>query len=434
MSGALLETWFVQHLLDVDSMAVIAKAGLHPEVLPTQELRGLYKYALDYYFDSGKTTAVTIAALSTYDTGKTRTWLDILTELGIDPSEDPELTITDVITKLKGQYIRSNVQKFNLDFGQLMAEASVEDQLTVASRAAGDLMAMISRLTPRRQLLTAAEGVEEAIQAYEQRKAGIEVEGMAFGVKELDEHLMLLHPGELGIFGAFAKFGKSLLSVNCALEEWNRGRNVALNTLENSIEMTSDRFVCAAVRVDSNKWQHGECDEGEIQRIMAFKEKLAQAPNKVYFLQPPGGQRTVEFMVRQANVLDCDSLIIDQLSHIEHPNPKNKSRWEIVRDILQSLKLALNGPDPMPCWIFAQISREGKKNADSRGRYAMEDFAESSEVERSVDVAVTGYQSRDMFIANQALLQIVAARRVQWKSWSTMWYPGMAQMKVRGEV
>ncbi len=434
MSGASLETWLIQHLMDVDSMQVIAKEGMHPDVIPTEELRGLYEYALNYYFDSGKTTALTVAALETYDTGKGRTWSDLLTELNIDPTDAPELTITDVLKKLKGQYIRSKVQRFNLDFGQLMADASVDDQLMVASKGASTLMEVISKLTPKRQRVTALQGVEEAIRLYERRAAGDDVEGASFGVPEIDTHLMYLRPGELGVFGAFAKFGKSLTTINMALTDWQRGRNVALCTLENAIEMTSDRFVCACLNIDSSRWQRGECDEGELQRIYQLKEKLASKSNQIHFLQPPGGQRTPEFLVRQASVLECDTLIIDQMSHLEHPSPRNKPRPEVVRDIMMSLKLAINDIEQIPCWLMAQISRDGKKNADGRGHHVMEDFAESSELERSADVAITGYQSRDMMMSDHALIQIVAARRVAYKSWSVTWKPGIAKMKVRGEV
>ena len=244
---------------------------------------------------------------------------------------------------------------------------------------------------------------------------------------EAEDHLYLTR--------GFIPTHNSLLSINAALAEWRRGRNVAVFTLENPIDMTLDRIACAAVSVDSTKWQKGQCDEGEVQRIMLFKEQMEKTSNQIHLLAPPAGQRNVASMLRQADILDVDSVIIDQMSHMEHPSPKSKPRWEVVREIMQSLAVAASsGPNPKPVLLMAQISRDGKEKADKRGRHEMEDFAESSEMERTPSVIMTGYQSRDMHTANQALIQIVAARRVDLKSWSAFWYPGTSTMKIRGEV
>lgn len=436
MSGALLEQWFVQHCLDTDSMKVIAQEGLNPEILPTEDVRGVYKYALDYYFDSGKTHAITVAALATFEVGKSRTYLDILNDLGIDPSDAPELTITDVLEKLKGQYILQQVQRFNQDFGILMADSSVTDRLAVASKAASGLTEMISKLTPRRNRQTAASGVSDALEMYEDRQNGVAIDGMAFGLDEVDNHIMRVRPGELAVFAASPKWGKSLFSVVVALAEWRRGRDIALFTLENSIEMTMDRIACSAVRVDSALWQRGMCEPSDVQRVMDFRDQLKAAPNHIHVLQPLPGQRNPEFIMRQAQVLDVDSVVIDQMSHLEHPTPRpGKPRHEVVRDIMQSLKLAAStAAVPLPVLLMSQISREGKKAADLRGRHSMEDIAESSEMEKTPDLVMTGYQSRDMWVANQAILQIVAARRVEYKMWSVLWYPSFGAMKVRGEI
>jgi replicative DNA helicase Mcm len=57
----------------------------------------------------------------------------------------------------------------------------------------------------------------------------------------------------------------------------------------------------------------------------------------------------------------------------------------------------------------------------------------SSEVERSASIACTLYQNHEDRIVNEALLQIVAARRVDLKAWDINWVPSMGYARSRGE-
>jgi hypothetical protein len=430
-----VEVAFLQHLTDLDSMELIAADGLNREILATEDFRTLYDYALKYFFDSDKTRTVNLVALETYQVSAGRSFKDVLDDYEIDIEDEPELPIRDVLEKLKGQYAYGEAFDWSRGFATQVAEAAAPDRVKVISEGATELMRMAHKLTSRRFQVEGSYGVSEALQSYEARlRTETNKVGMSLGLKELDEHTFYVHPGEVAIFGAYAKVGKSNWSLRCLLDDWRRGRNVVLYSLENPIDMTFERMVCHAVSVDSQKFQAGECDPAEIDRIRGFLAQVEEAPNKIQVLSPPKGQRSVEFMLRQAMILDADSIIIDQLSHIEHPNPRgNRPRHEVVRDIMQDLHLlASTGPVPMPIVCFHQISREGKARADKRGYHVLDDFAESSEVERSASIACTLYQNIEDRIVHEALVQIVAARRVDLKAWDVNWVPSMGYAKARG--
>lgn len=431
-----VEQDFLRHLTDIDSMEVITVEGLDPEVLPTSDFRPLYEYALRFYFESEKTQAVSLKALETYQVSAGRTFKDILDDHEVDIEADPELPIRDVLEKLRSQYAYGEAFDWARGFATEVAEAADPERIKVISEGATALMRIGQRLTSRRFHLDGASGVTEALASYEARlKADNNRVGMSLGLKELDEHTFYVHPGEVAIFGAYAKVGKSNWSLRCLLDDWRRGRNVVLFSLENPIDMTYDRMVCHAVSVDSQKFQAGACDKGEIQRISDFIEQVRDTLNKIHVVSPPKGQRTVEYMLRQAMILDADSVIIDQLTHIEHPNPRgSRPRHEVVRDIMQDLHLlASTGPVALPIVCFHQISRDGKKAADKRGYHLLDDFAESSEVERSASICCTLYQNIEDRIVHEALLQIVAARRVDLKAWDVNWVPSMGYAKARNE-
>lgn len=427
-----LEEDFLRHLLDIDSLEVISRQGVNPDILPTADVRPIYAYALDYYYQSGKTRAISRDALETYEVSVARSFVDVLLDLEIDVFADPDLEVTDVIEKLQGQYVLAQTQAFNRHFALLMAEAPVSERLEVASTEVTALLGMISKLTPRRHGTTALQGAADQFAEYSARAEGKGATGLRLGVSEIDHHLDFVQPGEVLVLGAAPKVGKSIFSIISALAEWRAGRTVALYTLENSIEMTLDRLICSATTIDSTKWQRGQCSHTELALVERFVEQLSQSSASIHILHPKRGQRSVEYMLRQAQVLDADSVIIDQLSHVEHPDPRHKSRWEIVRDIMQDLKVAAStSAVRFPVLLFHQMSREGKKAADKRGYYLAEDLAESSEAERSADAVCTMYQSRDMRTANQTVFQVVAARRVDTASWVLNWYPAMGHADVR---
>lgn len=433
MSG-LEETCFLQHLTDIDSVAFIVAEGVHEDILPSPEAKEVYRYAIDYYFDSGKTRAVTPGALQTYEVKYGSSLLDLLESIEVDITEDPELSIADVIEKLKGRYIVAQSYAFVSHFGKAVTEVSTQDRLKVVTESAAELMVLISRLTPRRTQMDARQGVEERVKAYHERtKGSTSTEGLGLGLADIDAHTLRVHPGEVMIFGAFSKVGKSMWSIMSALGEWRRERDTALFTLENPMEMTLDRICCAAVAVDSERWQKGECSSIEVDNVEKFRDLFLASKNTIHVIHSPKGQRSVEFMLRQSQALDVDSVIIDQISHIEHPDPGRKPRWELVRDIMQDLHV-LAGSAELPVLAFHQISRDGKREADKRGFHVMEDFAESSEVERSADFAVMQFQSREMRAVNQALLQLVGARRCDLRKWMIDWYPGMGHARVKGQV
>jgi hypothetical protein len=172
-------------------------------------------------------------------------------------------------------------------------------------------------------------------------------------------------------------------------------------------------------------------DLDRVQKIIAmFKE----SDTPLHILQPDRGHRSVEAMMRNAQALNADVVLIDQLSHIRHPDPRNKPRNEVVRDIMQDLAVYAQDPSyPLPVWVFAQIGRAGHELALKRGFYAVDDFAESSETERSADVGFTLLQSGDRAQLHRALFQMLFARRVPLKWWEIEWRTDYARLKVLSE-
>jgi hypothetical protein len=432
--SAEVEIDFLKHLFDLDSMEVIAWEGVDPDVLPTSDIREIYVYALDYFFQSGKTRAITEMALRSYEISVGRSMMEMLDDLEI-VIDDPDLEINDVIMKLKGQFIQKEISGFNKSLAILMADAPIMERLAVASKSAIELITLVSKLESKRVRVGSTDGVRDQLVAYNERSKSKESsQGMSLGLKQVDDHILMVHPGEIAVFAGFAKSGKSLMSIISALSEHKRGKRVVLFSLENSIQMTMDRIITTATSVDSERFQRGNLDEGEKKRVVDWIEMHATSGNPIQVIQPESGHRSVRYMLQQAQVHDAESVIIDQLSHIEHPRPARKPRNEVVHDIMQDLHLvASTALVPLPVLLFHQINREGKKYADKTGYYSMLDLAESSEVERSASFVFSLYQSRDAAMVGRALLQMLASRRTSLKNWQMMWQPAFGHGSVLHE-
>jgi replicative DNA helicase len=423
---------FYRHLTDSDSMAYIVEANLDPVVLPTPELRPVYTYARDYYLASHREKVVSIDALATYEVSAGVTLLHLLVDHEIALTA-PDLPISDVIEKLKATHITKEFLLWQKEFATSMTQAPMADRLTVAQQASVSLVRLSASLASTRAQVDVRDALGGRLEAYEARAGGYTT-GAILGIPEVDGYFGGLQPGEVGLIGAFAKMGKSMFSNRMAWKEHARSKVVVLYTLENAVALTLDRIACIAAMVDTSAWAQGQVSDEDLGRVRKYAEIMAVSETPLHVLQPSGDQRTVQGMVRQAQALDADVVIIDQLSHIRHPEPRNKPRNEIVRDIMQDLSLYAQDPrDPLPIWVFAQIGRKGQEEAEKRGYYSIDDFAESSETERSADIGFTMLQAGDNIRLQRALFQVLFARRVPLKWWDVKWRPAYASLEVVAE-
>lgn len=422
------EVTLFQHLLDPESLDTLVREGLDEETIPTEDLRKVYRFVLDYYHQSGRSKAPSLGALRN-DYG------DLLDDHEIDLNEDPEDSIEWAIDDLKGTWVHKQVSAFNKRLAQSMAEAEIAERVEVVSEYASELVQMSMSLESHEQKVDAREGMTERLAAYEARALDRQrIYGIRFGLPLIDDYTRGIHDGELAIVAAGAKVGKSFLLAQVALKEWQAGRTSVLYTLENSVEMTLDRLACLATNVDSRQWQHGECEPHEIERVRGWIEEVRDAETPLHIIQPEPGARTVEAMVRQAQVLGADSLLLDQLTFIEPPDERAPRHIQI-RDILHNLKSMIStGRGRLPVLLAHQINREGVKAAEKTGHLEMYHMAESAEVERTVDWGFGLYRSEAQRAAGRALFQTLASRREDNKHFDLIWQIDSGFIAARSEI
>lgn len=427
MSGALAETTLIQHLPNIESMEILAREGLPDFCLPTEELRRVYTWALDQYHRSGQSHAPSVEAIKVE-------WGDLLSDHEIDIDEEPEDSIEWSIDVLKGQYIYREVVTFNKALAAAMADATTDERIEVIADFSTRLVALSMDMQSKEDQVDLREGIDAVLSDYMARAEDREsIYGMRFGLPQIDDYTRGIHPGELAVLAAGPKVGKSYFLALAALREWEAGRAVTLFTLENSVKMTLDRMACLAVNLDSRAFQQGLCTPEEIARVELWREKVVSASNPLYIVQPEPGKRTVEMLVREAQLKESDSLFIDQLTFLE-PEDERAPRHLQIREMTHTLKSMISsGRKKMPCLLAHQINREGVKSADKVGHLEMYHLAEGSEVERTADWVFGLHRTQMERDSLAAKFQTLAARREDTRHFLMTWSIDVGFVNVRSE-
>jgi archaellum biogenesis ATPase FlaH len=416
---------------DVDAVERMVLERFPVEAIPVASLRQVVEWTIEYYFRSGRLQAPSKEAIMA-------TWGQLLDDEQITLGDGTE---TDTIDWAMDDLRAAHAQKFSGDFAKdfvtQVFEATNPEKVDVIHQAAYDLTTMALKLSSAGDSAEVKTGLVDSIRAYEARvEAGHSVYGCTFGWPQIDEFIGGVHDGELCVIAAGPKTGKSFCLAFIAWHMFLRAKTVVLFTLENSVEMTMDRMICLHLNIDPDRWRKGECTEAEVFRFTEFRDNvLPTMEGTLHVIQPQEGEETVLHMTRQAELLGADVLLIDQLTFVKHPNPGRKPRHEVIGEIMRDLKKAISsGRYRIPCILAHQINREGVKQARKEGFLTMEMLAEASEVERTSDFVFGLYQSQEQRQLNMSMLQMLATRRTDYRSWSMLWNINAGLVSVIGEV
>jgi len=420
-------------LTDVDALEQIFQIGLNLKAIPTPPMRDVVQWALDYFERSGQAKAPSREALM-------ETWKEVIedAEVVIAEVDIEQDEVTWAIDALHAHYALYEFQVWQKESAAKIHESSTTSRLEVMETEVHRLNELMLSLRDKTQEVEGIDGFQRSFLAYQKRAETAQTHrGMAFGIDEVDEYTYGIHEGELGVLAAGPKVGKSVTMGYVLLGEWDRRRRSTYYTLENSVEMTYDRLVCMKLGVDHDRYRRGECMEDEVARVQSFlanEDIMEDLKDHIRVIQPGKGKKSVQWITRHARSLGTQSLLIDQLTHMEasHRSLRGPDR---ITDIMHDLKDAIGGRSPMSCLLAHQINREGLRAAAKDGLLEMWMLAEGSEVERTADWVFSLYASEDEKRAQMIKWQTLATRRGSRNaSWRMAWRPWLNQIAVLEEM
>ena len=238
-----------------------------------------------------------------------------------------------------------------------------------------------------------------------------EINGVPTGFFDLDNLLTGLHGGELIIVGARPSMGKTSFAMNIAqFASLNKGKTVAVFTLEMPREQIAMRMLCSDARVDMQRVRKGKLTDEDWVKLSKSFEQMARAP---MYIDDTAGITPTQLRSRCRRLMmdkGLDLIVVDYLG-LMHGDGRSESRQLEVSEISRQLK-AIALELKVPLVACAQLSRANKDRQDKRP--VLSDLRDSGSIEQDADVVMflhrEEYYNRDTEDKNIAEVSISKQR------------------------
>ena len=224
-----------------------------------------------------------------------------------------------------------------------------------------------------------------------------EIAGVPTGFIDLDNYLTGLHPGELIIVGARPGMGKTSFAMNIAANaSVNKGKKVAVFTLEMPREQIAMRVLCADARVNMQQIRKGNVSSDDWMKLARSMTPIAAAP---LYIDDTAGIIPAQLRSRCRRMMaekGLDLVVVDYLG-LMHTDGRAENRVLEVSEISRQLK-AIALDLKVPVIACAQLSRANKERTDKRP--LLSDLRDSGSIEQDADVVL--FLHRDDYYKHEA--------------------------------
>lgn len=401
MSDPLELSTIARLTMAVDLLAVYEQ-GLRPQHFEDPINQAVFGYSVEFWKTSQMKAAPTLLVLET-EFGKG--YVDKLPVVHL--VEEPAWYLAQT---LMNRYARNTVQQIMID---IATNVDVDPQASLSAMASRAMEAAAA-VSPRNTRSDMSE-VTMRRDRYMDR-FNSDVAGMTLGIPELDDLTGGIQPGELCALAGFTKTGKSWALFNAAVAARRQGFTPLIMSLEMGIKTTEDRIDALWSGVSYQRLEASKLRLEEMNRLVAGQDELREA-GPIYIEQPQRGERTVSYMASRARQLGADYLIIDQLSWIDSAkeykgdSSQRLKTADLIFELSDEIKRSSVGQ--IPCLLAVQLNRQaaiaGGRGGGARGQ--MQNFAHSSMIEQTVDLALGIYQTDEQRVMSLMGIDIMGARR-----------------------
>ncbi|MFN3326163.1 MAG: replicative DNA helicase [Bryobacteraceae bacterium] len=210
------------------------------------------------------------------------------------------------------------------------------------------------------------------------------IKGISTGFLKLDEMTGGFHEGELIILAARPAMGKTAFALNIGQHVATRhGATVAVFSLEMSKESLLTRMLCAAARVDQQKFRAGYLNQDERRRLHIAMSELVEAP---LFIDDTAGVNLMDIhsKLRRLQAEHGLGLVIVDYLQLMSGRGRFENRNAEVSSISRGLKL-LSKDLKVPFLVLSQLSRAPETRPGDH-RPQLSDLRESGSIEQDADV------------------------------------------------
>ena len=210
------------------------------------------------------------------------------------------------------------------------------------------------------------------------------IKGISTGFAKLDEMTGGMHGGDLVIIAARPSMGKTALALNIAQHVALKLKQpVAIFSLEMSRESLLTRMLCAAARVDSQRFRAGFLSQEERRKLNHSLHELVEAP---LFIDDTAGLNMMDMHAKLRRLQQEQKIglvIVDYLQLMSSPG-RQENRNQEVSALSRGMKL-LGKELNVPMMVLSQLSRAVEtRQGDHRPQ--LSDLRESGSIEQDADL------------------------------------------------
>ena len=215
------------------------------------------------------------------------------------------------------------------------------------------------------------------------------IKGISTGFAKLDEMTGGLHGGDLVIVAARPSMGKTALALNIAQHVALRlKQTVAIFSLEMSRESLLTRMLCAAARVDSQRFRAGFLSQEERRKLNHSLHELVEAP---LYIDDTAGLNMMDMhaKLRRLQQEQKIGLVIVDYLQLLRADSRSENRAEVIGHMSRGLKMLARELN-VPVIALSQLNR-GVESRTSKIPM-LSDLRESGAVEQDADVVIFIYR------------------------------------------
>lgn len=262
-------------------------------------------------------------------------------------------------------------QQMDLEATLLHAEKAIFD--IVMQRAGGDQLEIIGEVVKRSYAL---------MEELEKHKG--KILGVPTGFSRLDNLLTGLHGGELVLIGARPSMGKTSFAINIATNAAQKGKSVAVFSLEMPKEQIAMRSLCSDARVNMQRARSGSLRPEDWMRLA---KALVPMASMRMFIDDTSSLSPSQLRSRCRRLMmdkGLDLIVVDYLQ-LMSADGRVENRQLEVSEISRKLKgIALELK--IPLIACAQLSRANVQRASKRPM--LSDLRDSGSIEQDADVVM----------------------------------------------
>lgn len=212
------------------------------------------------------------------------------------------------------------------------------------------------------------------------------IKGLSTGLVKLDEITGGLHAGELFILAARPSMGKTAMALNIAqhVATGKDPKAVAVFSLEMTKESLLTRMLCAAARVDGQKFRAGYLNRDERNRLSSAATLLSAAP---LFIDDTSGANLMDIHAKlrrlKAEQHGLGLVIIDYLQ-LMSGRGRFENRNQEISMLSRGLKMLAKELE-IPMMVLSQLSRAPEIRQGDR-RPQLSDLRDSGSIEQDADL------------------------------------------------